>query len=934
MSRHALSPLFDPQSLILVSDRRHPLLAQLPAPLRERTTVIRPADDPESPLAERFLHAPPRPDLAIIDVAQDFLGRVLEGLSAVRPAAAIVLTHEPSAADNELCRRWALEHDCVLLGPHSFGLQRPHAGLNASMHPQLGRAGRVAMVTQSRSIMAVVLDWADDNRTAFSTVVSLGSEAMLDLPSVLDFLVSDPRTDSIALYLEDVRNAREFMSAIRAAASVKPVVVLKAGRAGNARTSVRPLLDDTSTAPPASAPASATGIASDTVFDAALRRAGAVRVRYFVQLFSAVKALGFTKRPTGRRIALFANGSGPAQLALDLLGPGSRVVTLAELLPATRAALAQALGRNAWVDNPVVEFSALQPQACSLALNCLIADSNVDGVLAILSPDPEADMRAVAEALAQIAPAASKPVVTCFMGDAAMRPLRRLLDDVGSPSFRTPEAAVDAFGNLASYHYNQQLLLQTPPPEPPGPVPDQAGARLLIAAALADARHTLTEPEAKALLAAFHIPVVPVSLAHTPAEAVIAAQQIGFPVAIKIDSPDVTRKSAVRGVHLDIRNSSELVTAYHRMLANAREAAPAARISGITVEAMASPPNAIKVAIGVTRDALFGPVLRFGGASSRIDAPNSQSVELPPLNGFLARRMMERSQIWRHTLSEQLSAHACDVLEDVLVRVSEIVCALPDIESIDINPLIIDGDRVLAADTRLTLTPSAAGSTLAPDTIGYAHMAIHPYPLRLVKHLHFHDGSPYIVRPIRPEDALPLQAFTRDLSDHTRYMRFISAMRELSPRTLARYTQIDYHRELALVATVWEPDPDHAAELRESIIGVARYLLNPDSVSAEYALVIADAWQRRGLGEQLMSTLIDAARKQGLKLIEGVVLASNRPMLKLMSKLGFRNDVDPSDAGMRRVWMDLSTSQETQLENDRQAQAATSLPIISSPTSD
>ncbi|GAA4344208.1 GNAT family N-acetyltransferase [Pigmentiphaga soli] len=885
MSRHALSPLFDPQSVLAVGPPGLPLLAALPPALRARTVEL-PLDAHGALALPAELAAPQRrPDLAVVAAPAGKLRQVLEALAPARPAAAVVISHEPVPGVAQFCRDWARANDCQLLGPRSFGLQRPHAGLNASLHPQLARSGRVAMVTQSRSIMAVVMDWADDNRTGFSAVVSLGDEAVLDLPTVLDFLVADPHTDSIALYLEHVRDAREFMSAMRAAASVKPVAVLKADRGGGPRRG------------------DAAGIAPDTVFDAALRRAGAVRVAHFVQLFSAVKALGFRRRPTGRRIAVLANGRGPARLALDRIAASDGTVARAELAPATREALLRALGPSAQADNPVVALAPLAPGGCAEAVAALAADPGVDGLLVVLAPDPDADLPAVARALAEAAPRAGRPVITCFMGDAAMRPLRRVLDDVGSPSFRTPESAVEAFGNLAIDHYNRQLLLQMPPPQPPGRAPDTEGARVVIGQARADARSTLTEPEAKALLAAFHIPVVPVLAARHAAEAVIAAQQIGFPVAIKIDSPDVARKSAVRGVHLDIRSSAELVTAYQRMMANVREAEPGARIAGITVEAMASPPGAPKVAIGVARDALFGPVIRFGSAAgARAEPAGSLGVELPPLNGFLARRLIERTRIWRHVLSEQVSARAHELLEDILVRISDLVCGLPEIESIEINPVIIDGDRVLAADTRITLLPGTEGAADDPGVGGYAHMAIHPYPVQLVRHCQFADGTPYTIRPIRPEDAAPLQAFTRGLSEHSRYMRFISAMRELSPNMLARYTQVDYHRELALVATVLDAD---APDTGETLIGVARYLLNPDGDSAEYALVVADAWQRRGLGRELMTALVDAARRQGLRRIEGFVLGANGPMLKLMGSLGFHIQPDPDDPSMRQAWLDL-----------------------------
>jgi acetyltransferase len=896
--RHALSPLFDPRSLVVVSDRALPVTDSLPATLRDATTELRlvPGVSLDTPQTLSGVAAGERPDLALVSVAQEDTERALTAIGPLRPRATIVLSPLPSPTLSEWCRNWAREHDSTLLGPHSFGLQRPYAGLNASLHPQLARAGRVALVSQSRSLMASVMDWADDNRTAFSTVVSLGSEAALDVATVLDFLVSDSRTDSIALYLEDVRDARALMSVLRAAASVKPVVVLKAGRASERRSSV----DPTGARPPI-APLAAGGVSADAVFDTALRRAGAVRVRFFVQLFSAVKALSFPKRPNGRRLVLFANGSGPAQLAFDLMTQGA-AVTRALPTENTRILLREILGPIAWTDNPVVTFAPLTADQTTRAVEALIDDPEVDGVLTLIAPDPTTQMAEVARALARIAPRAKKPVLTCFMGDATTRALRRILDEVGTPSFRTPESALDAFASLAAYHYNQQLLQQLPPPESIDDAPDIEGARLLIDAAREDGRTTLTEPEGKALLAAFRIPVVQAILARTTSEAVIAAQQIGFPVAIKIASPDIERKSSVRGVHLDIRNTNELVTAFQRMLVTASAAAPNARMLGIAVQRMVGAPGAVKVSAGIVRDPLFGPVIRFGGGGSQAEVGVERGLELPPLNGFLAHRLIERARAWRQAEMPMVTPAALAQLEDLLLRVSEIACALPDILSLSIDPIMLTDDGVVAADCRVTVSAEQPAGDRGQD---FAHMAIHPYPARLVSHAVFPDGQPYTIRPIRPEDAQPLQDFTRQLSAHTRYMRFISAMRELSPRMLTRYTQIDYDRELALVATVRRPDPAHPEQLREIIIGVARYLRNPDGQSAEYALVLGDDWQGRGLGMQLMRTIIAAARHQGLHRIEGFVLANNAPMHKLMKRLGFRNDPDPDDPAMRLVWLDL-----------------------------
>ncbi|MCJ9709302.1 GNAT family N-acetyltransferase, partial [Bordetella hinzii] len=760
-----------------------------------------------------------RVDLALVCVSPAVLPETLRRLARLAPRGLILLPHElPDPYPRgtlALCEAWAREHHCQLLGPRSFGAQRPHAGLNLSQHPTLARAGRVALVAQSRSIMAAVMDWAEDVHIGFSLAVSLGDEAVVGLSEVLDFLASDPRTDSIVLYLENIGPAREFMSALRAAASVKPVIVLKAGRGEPG--------------------------GADAVFDAALRRAGAVRVRYFVQLFSAVKVLGYARRPRGRRVALLSNGSGPPQLALDLIGPEAAVLK-AELSPATQRTLASLLEPDAPAGNPVITYPPLTPERLQQLLDCLIDDTGVDGVLVLLAPDALADMPAVARQLAQFAPKARKPVVSCFMGDAGMRPLRRMLDDAGTPAFRTPESAADAFGVLATHYYNQQLLLQTQPPEPPGRLPDMAAARAVIAAARAAGRRELAPAECRALLDAFHVPLR--------------------------DGP------------LDVR----------------------------PVE-----PESRPMAIRVRSDAKFGPVIRFGaGGPDALLSVAERGMDLPPLNNFLARQLIERSRIWRRVLAPQVSNAATEALQHALVQVSELVSEMPDIQSLDIDPLYAGENRLRAGGLRMTLTETPACAS--PQTSGYPHMAIHPYPARLVQMRRFEDGTPWVIRPIRPEDGEPLQEFIRGLSERSRYMRFVSMMRELTPRMVARYTQVDYHRELALVAATQLPNPANRGHPREVIIGFAHYLRNPDGRGAEYALVIGDDWQRRRLGGQLMSALIAEAREQGLEYIDGLVLSTNRPMLTLMTRLGFTNDPDPEDPTMRRVWLSLRPDPEAAIK--------------------
>jgi len=480
MLRHELAPLFEPESLIVIGDRSMPVVDSLPEALRRRTTqvVCTPGRPVKLPKKWNGLPAGERLDLAMVCVAPHALQHTFHQLSACSPRAVILLPHEVVDAQPEhtlaFCRSWAQANGAAMLGPNTFGLQRPHVGLNFSQHPTLARSGRVALVSQSRSIIAAVMDWAEDVHIGFSTVVALGDEAVTRLSDVLDYLASDPRTDSIALYLEETGFAREFMSALRAAASVKPVVVLKAGRS----------LDTAD---------------ADAAFDAGLRRAGAVRVRYFVQLFSALKVLGYARRPRGRKVAVFSNGNGPPQLAIDMIGPDAPI-RRAELAANTRRILGKLLEPGSHANNPVITHQPLNPLIMREVLNCLIGDDGVDGVLVLLAPDARADLSAVATELAQIAPRARKPVITCFMGDAEMRPLRRMLDDAGTPAFRTPESAADAFGVLSSYHYNQQMLLQMQPPEPESGLPDLEEAKAVIAKVRADGRRLLSQHECEALL--------------------------------------------------------------------------------------------------------------------------------------------------------------------------------------------------------------------------------------------------------------------------------------------------------------------------------------------------------------------------------------------------------------------------------------------------
>lgn len=814
MFRHTLDPLFQPKSLLIVSDNPLPVLQALPSGIRANTTRVDadPGLLPAFPAQLAGVKPGARLDLALVCMPPLLLDGVLQALQTYRPMALIVMAHDVIDPDPDrtrrLCGDWARANQCALLGPFSFGLQRPHLGLNLSQHPLLAHPGRSALVTQSRTIMAGVLDWADDVHIGFSAAIALGQESVTRLPDVLDYLANDTRTDSIALYVDEIESGREFMSAIRAAASVKPVVVLKAGSANES-------------------------LQADLAFDAALRRAGAVRVRYFIQLFSALKVFNYSRRPRGRRVAVFANGEAPAQLALDMADQDGPILRASLDIKTTRR-LAKLFEPGSVMHNPVVTHQPLTESLVTEVLQLLMDDAGVDGVLVMLAPDPRSDFNQVSKALAQYAPKAPKPVISCFMGDAGMRPIRRRLDDAGTPAFRTPESATNAFGILAAYDDNQQLLLQIQPAEPEHGKPMIDQARTRIRASLGHGHEWLASDDAWALMRDFLVP-----LQH-------------------LDKPSLKPLSV----------------------------------------------DDLPAAIWVERDAKFGPVIRFGagGILGRF-APDQAAADLAPLNYFLAKRLVKRSQFWKKLPDGFYPEKVFGQLLMMLELLSDLVSECPEILSLRIDPLVVRGQALMASDIQVQI--SAAHSTKDPAANGYDHMSVHPYPRRLVQRLPLRDDKTGVLRPIRPDDAQALQDFIRGLSEEARYMRFVSMMRELTPRMLSRYTHIDYHRELALVATC--ELADESGHLQETIIGLAHYLRNPDGRGAEYALVIADNWQGQGLGRRLMSRLIDAAREQGLDYIEGMVLSNNRPMLSLMISLGMTNDSDPDDSSMRRVWMSLDT---------------------------
>jgi acetyltransferase len=772
----------------------------------------------------------------------------------------------------------AKEFGIRFIGPNCLGLIRPDQGINITFGYNNAKPGNLALVSQSGAICTAILDWAEINDIGFSTVISTGISADLDFGDYLDFLVSDPKTDSILLYIEGIKNARRFMSGLRAAARIKPVIVLKVGRhAAGAEASM-----------------SHTGalVGSDETFSAALARSGVLRVETVSQLFSAAKALSSRYQVYGDKLAIITNGGGPGVMAADRASDLN--IELAHFNDDTIKALNKALP-DVWSHgNPVDIIGEAPPERYRAAVDICLNDPGVDGTIVILTPQAMTKPDEVAQELINLADKHKKPILTSWMGGKQIRNARQLFNNAKLPSFRTLENAVDAFHYISSYQKNQRLLLQTPAKSSRRHIqPDADGARLIIESALSEQRKILTEPESFALLGAFRINAVRNGIARSANEALILAESIGFPVAMKIFSPDISHKSDAGGIRLNINNAQAVRTTYRDLIEQVKETRPAATIEGVTVEQMYQSPNGRELLIGIVRDPVFGPVISFGSGGTTVEVMGDSAISLPPLNRRLASDLINRTKAakmldqFRH-----MPPANGEALVDVLLRVSSMACELPWIQEMDINPLILDDQGAVAVDARIRVDYPR------PSTDPYHHLAIHPYPVNLISRSQLPNGINIVVRPIRPEDADLEQNFTRQLSDEAKYFRFMSSIQELTPEMLTRFTQIDYHNEMALIAVT--EDDDHEVEL-----GVARYVTNPDKRSCEFALVVADQWQRQGIGHKLMNHLMEIARNRGLERMEGEVLSNNFKMLDLMKSLYFQVSTSPEDSSIKEVVIDL-----------------------------
>ena len=751
----------------------------------------------------------------------------------------------------------ARPHLLRILGPNCVGLLSPGIGLNASFAHEAALPGKLAFVSQSGALTTGLLDWARARSIGFSHFVSLGESADVDFGDVIDYLASDPHTSSILMYVEAITHARKFMSAARAAARNKPIIVVKAGRAPEG----------------AKAATSHTGAlaGTDNVYDAAFRRAGALRVVTMSDLFVAAETLASAKPLAGERVAILTNGGGPGVLAADAISlGGGRMAKLSDETMARLDALLPATWSHA---NPVDIIGDAPTTRYVESIKILAKDAQIDALLFLHAPTAIVDSTSIALACAPLLRNLSVPVFSCWLGGNAVARARQLFVEAGIPTYETPEQAATGYLQGMQYRRNQEMLFETPPAVLDAFVPQTAVARSIVDSALRENRSMLSEPEAKAILRAYGIPVVETRIAPDIDSANSAARQLGFPVVLKIVSPDISHKSDVGGVALDVQTPEMLTDKAVKMLERVRALRPQALVRGFAVQNMIRRPHAIELIVGAATDPVFGPVILFGQGGTGTEQVADTAIALPPLNAYLARDLMARTRI-----AKQLDGYRDrpavnrKAIEFVLLRIAQLLTEIAEVAELDVNPLLADENGVIALDARMRVAAATAK--------GSDRFAIRPYPNYLEERIKI-AGRQVLIRPIRPEDEAEYKTFISRLTSADPAFRIYHLTRELPHSQLARFTQIDYDREIALIAVC-----------RGELVAEVRAVTDPGNLRAEFSVLVRPDWTENGLEQILLARLIAYCRQRGTEQLSGDVSTSHQRLLDVAAALGFRTRPD------------------------------------------
>jgi acetyltransferase len=889
MSVRNLDSLFDPASVAVIGASTRP--ASVGATVWRNLTrggfkgplyAVNPkhASLDGRPCHARVADLPGAPELAVICTPPATVAGLVNELAAKGTRAAVVLSAGMTPAQRQDMLDAARPRLLRLLGPNCIGLLAPHIGLNASFAHINAQPGELAFVSQSGALVTAMLDWADAQSIGFSHFVSLGEHADVDFGDMLDYLATDARTRAILLYVESIESPRKFMSAARAAARNKPVIVIKSGRSAQGQK----------------AAASHTGAlaGSDAVYDAAIARAGMLRVNSLQELFLAAETLARFRTNRSESLTILTNGGGAGVMAADAAAQVN--VPLTELGASTLAQLDEVLPANWSHGNPVDIIGDAPVKRYGEALQILHNDPNGAAVLFIHAPTAIVPSAEIATALSALPQSTTAWLMGCWLGGHGVEAARQIFKGAGIADYPTPEEAVRAFSMLLNFHRNQAELMEAPPVLPVGTpaeaAPDKAAVKAIVRGALSNGREMLDEAEAKAVLEAYRIPVVATRVVPAdPVEAAAVASQIGFPVALKILSPEISHKSDLGGVALGLDTAEEVREAAQTMLARIRRLRPQARIEGFTVQAMARREHAQELIVGATVDRVFGPIILFGQGGTAVEVVADRAVALPPLNVPLARALVSRTRVarllegWRDTPAANM-----DAVIATLMAVSQLLADVPELAELDINPLIVNHQGVLALDARIRLS--------ADKPAGAANFAIRPYPAELAETIPW-KGRTLELRPIRPEDEARHVEFLTSLDPDDVRMRVFYSRRTMERSELARLTQIDYTREMAFIAVA--PGPDGAPQT----LGVARAMADPDNLSAEFGIIVRSELKGTGLGRLLMDKLITYLRANGTQQLVATVLRENARMLELATELGFRDAAVQPEFATRDIVLDL-----------------------------
>ncbi|MHC4912992.1 MAG: acetate--CoA ligase alpha subunit [Planctomycetota bacterium] len=805
-------------------------------------------------------------DLAVIATPARTVPAIVRECGESGVSGIVILTagfaeigEEGQKASEEI-KRIARECNMRIIGPNCLGFMRPSLNLNASFASKMALPGKIAFISQSGALGTAVLDWSVRQNVGFSFFVSIGSMLDVGFNDLIDFFGQDSGTSSIVIYMESLANARKFMSAARAFARTKPIIVLKVGRSSEG----------------AQAAASHTGTlaGNDAVFDAAFKRAGVIRVKTVEELFNCAQTLAMQKRPSGNRLAIVTNAGGPGVIATDYLI--EKEGTLARLSEETIEKLNEVLP-DAWShNNPVDVLGDADEERYRLATEICINDPGVDGLLVLLTPQAMTNAAEVARNLVSLPTRNRKTMLASFMGEDDVNAGVEILEQGNIPAFNAPEAAVDCFMNMYSYSRNLDLLYETPESIPHDFTPRTEDNRKIIQKAAAEDRYVLTQAEAREFLGNYDIPVIRSEIAETAETARTVAEKIGFPVAMSILSPDVLHKTDVGGLSLGIRNEDEAEEAFKTITASVKKHMPDADIQGIVVAEMVS--KKYELIIGANKDPIFGPTIVFGMGGVAVEVFKDTNIGLPPMNMALAKRLIEDTKIYT-LIKGYRGMQGVDIpsIQFLLYKFAYLLIHFPEIKEIDINPFAVDHEGGAVLDGKVILDEAAVGAQSKP----FSRLVISPYPQEFTKECTLNNGEKVILRPIRPEDE-PLEGemFTT-FSERTQRFRFFQLIGDITHDMLIRYTQIDYDREIAIIAE----HTDSGGKKR--MLGVVRLISDPYNETAEFAIVVGDPWHGQGLGNMFTDMILDVARQRGSKKITANVLKDNFIMKHIFEKRGF-----------------------------------------------